>query len=367
MITAPHADQVEISLFGPGYGECCLIHIGSGKWIVVDSCIEQRRQTPIALEYLSQMGFDPASAVVMLVATHWHDDHVRGISSVLKSCSSASFVVPTAMSSKEFIAMAVARNSIASTKVSSGTKEIVEVFRHLNTSGRPAMRAIADRSLLTIDRKDLAHGHGCTITSLSPSDKQIQLFMDDLSFLVPNITESETRCIARSPNNLAIALWVSLGPIHLLLGADLEETRDPLTGWSVVVASTSRPAGQASVFKVPHHGSQNGHCDSVWSQMLIHKPISILTPYIRGGLALPNKEDVERIVAHSGSAFSTAQSRKPKTAKKLDPVAFRMLRQGNINITLAEPPIGQVCLRNGGASDFTTWTTKLDGSAFALG
>jgi hypothetical protein len=35
-MSRPADDQIEVSLFGPGYGECCLIHIGNGKWIVVE-------------------------------------------------------------------------------------------------------------------------------------------------------------------------------------------------------------------------------------------------------------------------------------------------------------------------------------------
>ena len=32
----PQPDQVEISIFGPGYGECILIHCGNDEWIISD-------------------------------------------------------------------------------------------------------------------------------------------------------------------------------------------------------------------------------------------------------------------------------------------------------------------------------------------
>src|SRR6516164_161156 len=32
----PRPDQVEISVFGPSYGECIVAHLGHGNWIVVD-------------------------------------------------------------------------------------------------------------------------------------------------------------------------------------------------------------------------------------------------------------------------------------------------------------------------------------------
>src|SRR5262249_7615621 len=158
---------------------------------------------------------------------------------------------------------------------------------NLARNKKTAKRALADRTLITIPDTMLAHGYRCTITSLSPSDKQTQMFMTDLVGLMPDPRKSETRCIVRKPNNLAVAIWLSVGPVSLLLGADLEETSDPETGWSIVLNSTGRPNGKASVFKIPHHGSANGHCADVWTQMLLPKPIAILTPYDNGRTKLP--------------------------------------------------------------------------------
>ena len=39
--SAPSAREIEVSLFGPGYGECVLVHLGEGQWMIVDSCVEQ--------------------------------------------------------------------------------------------------------------------------------------------------------------------------------------------------------------------------------------------------------------------------------------------------------------------------------------
>jgi len=34
----PEKDEIEVSIFGPGYGECIVIHIGNNEWVVID-CI----------------------------------------------------------------------------------------------------------------------------------------------------------------------------------------------------------------------------------------------------------------------------------------------------------------------------------------
>ena len=36
---------------------------------------------------------------------------------------------------------------------------------------------------------------------------------------------------------------------------------------------------KASVFKVPHHGSENAQVDRVWCEMLQERPIAVLTPW----------------------------------------------------------------------------------------
>jgi beta-lactamase superfamily II metal-dependent hydrolase len=365
-MTAPSADQIEVSLFGPGYGECCLIHIGSGKWIIIDSCIDAATRDPVALQYLRRLGYDPATAVVLVIATHWHDDHVRGISKVLEQCSDAEFVLSMAMASQEFIAMAKSRKNIRLTRVSSGVDEIDKVFSDLRSSGRTATRATADRPLLVVQEAELAHGFKSTTTALSPSDKQIEIFFSDLAELMPDITETETRCVARGPNHLAVAIWINVGPVDLLLGADLEETTDPKTGWSVIVNSPTRPQGRATLFKVPHHGSKNGHSDEVWERMLEPKPIAILTPYNKGNLSLPRAEDVSRIVGLAGQAFSTSHLKKPKSATRRENMVDRTLKDNGVLITAAEPPLGQIRLRNGGLSAFCDWKVDLEGPAVAL-
>jgi len=77
----PDAQQVEVTLLGPGYGESAAIHMGNNHWAVIDSCIDSNTGQPAAIAYLENMGVDPASAVDLIMATHWHDDHISGSTS----------------------------------------------------------------------------------------------------------------------------------------------------------------------------------------------------------------------------------------------------------------------------------------------
>ena len=64
--TPPARDEIELTLFGPGYGESVVLHIGDGAWAIVDSCIDKDGR-PSALSYLENL--DPAEVVVLVAAT----------------------------------------------------------------------------------------------------------------------------------------------------------------------------------------------------------------------------------------------------------------------------------------------------------
>ena len=99
----PRDDELEVTLFGPGFGESVVLHVGDGKWLIVDSCIHPESSLPAALDYLFQLKVDVNEAVKLVVATHWHDDHIRGISGVFNACQSAELVISGALQVDEFL------------------------------------------------------------------------------------------------------------------------------------------------------------------------------------------------------------------------------------------------------------------------
>lgn len=127
----PAPDEVEISLFGPGYGECVLIHPGDGYWIVVDSCIDPISFKPAALEYFDTIGVDTSADVKQIIATHWHDDHVRGLGNVFKACKSAKFVCSAAINNEEFSEIVMLYGHKIMTDSPSGVDEFRDVLEEM--------------------------------------------------------------------------------------------------------------------------------------------------------------------------------------------------------------------------------------------
>jgi hypothetical protein len=366
----PARDQIEVTLIGPGYGECGLVHLGNGRWIVIDSCINKGDYQPAALSYLNGIGVNPQDAVSLVLATHWHDDHIRGLGKMIAACPNAKFCCSTALTSDEFLAIVSPYEHRASVPGGSGVSEFFEVLKHLSQrvggNQKQPIWATANRRIFTLAAAESGHGTECEVWTLSPSDKQLLKFLYELTRLMPSVKETKCRIIPQDKNDLSVVTWIRIGNLSLLFGADLEDSGDSELGWSAIVASADRPDGRAKVFKIPHHGSHNGHHDRVWSDMVVDRPYAILCPFSRGTKKLPSITDVNRIIALTPQAYSTARFPKSRTVKSRTAPVEKMIRETVGKIREAEAPTGWVRLRNDGLCQQNRWVVELSQNACRL-
>lgn len=326
----PRPEQFEITLLGPGYGESVVLHIGDGSWIIVDSCIDTPgRARP--LQYLESIGVDPTDAVRLVVATHWHDDHIRGMATVVEACRQADFCCAAALCDREFLAVIDALHRRPLTRDRTGVREMHEVVSRLHDAGTRPTFASANKRLLAAD--------DCEVWSLSPSDSSFQTFLASVGQLLPTAGSTTTRVPHLSPNDIAIALWVRVGDAIALLGSDLERK-----GWFEILDSTARPHGRATVFKVPHHGSQDADVSDVWATMLTGQSYAVLTPWRLGGHQLPRDADARRIAGRTPNAYITAKSPR-RASKRRDRAVARTLRESGIVLRSLAFTAGAVRLR----------------------
>ena len=135
----PSPDQLEISLFGPGYGEAIALHIGLGQWILIDSCVEPASGRPASLKYLQQLGFDASQSVKLIVATHWHDDHIAGLSSLFQECTASSLAIPAVLDTNQLLELITAYSEYPLPR-GSGVSEFINIFSILNERKKGAGR-----------------------------------------------------------------------------------------------------------------------------------------------------------------------------------------------------------------------------------
>jgi beta-lactamase superfamily II metal-dependent hydrolase len=312
---APGADEVEISLFGPGYGEAILIHSGNGEWLAVDSCLEPVSGEPVGIRYLEGLKVDLRRQVHLIVATHWHDDHVRGLSALYESCIASRLVISSALQAPEFLALTEALGT-RGMMISSGVREFSKIVALARSAGG-ARHARIDFALAnTILWRAGTRKPGAILYSLSPSSASLHRSLGEIARLIPNPSEPKRRVYPPTPNHFSVVLALCFKEFDALFGSDMEELGDPTVGWEAIVSSKARPSVSAEVVKVPHHGSKNAHHDGMWRQMTKKKPIAVLTPFRRGAIELPTKYDVNRIKALSSALY--------QSAKKVD---FRISRR----------------------------------------
>lgn len=347
-LTPPAHDEIEVSLFGPGYGECVLAHLGAGEWLVVDSCVDQRSQRQPALAYLDAIGVDPGTAVVAVVASHWHTDHVRGISEVVADCVSAEFWVSEALSSSELLLMTRRFGKDRASKHNPfrefyAVAERLHVRREAGETAPPV--AVAGARTLLWRRPVGDRDPGCEVLALSPSPTSVQRAWEVLADMLPAASDEVPYDLDEpTPNEAAVALLVQVGDARVLLGSDLENSADSERGWSAVLGDPTRPPGSAASFKVPHHGSANAHHDGVWSDMLSPRAWAVLTPFRRGRTPLPRPADLQRLQSLTDRVYLTAGTRRLKAAPKPRSVRLAML-QSAVRVEDEEGVAGHVRLR----------------------
>lgn len=362
LLQPPASDELEVSLFGPGYGECVLVHLGAGEWLIVDSCFDQRSREQPALAYLQQLGLDPASCVKLVVASHWHDDHVRGLATVVETCSSAGFACAVALSTQETQTLIQLIGPVQYA-VRGGVSEFYDTLEVLKqrATGRPRIPVVqwAAQDKRLFQRAANLTTPACEVMSLAPSDTAFTLAVASFRQLLADTAQRTARLPAMTPNHNAVVLWVTVGNVSVLLGADLEETAHPHTGWSAIVASTTKPFGRAEVFKVPHHGSVNGHHAPVWQNMLISAPHALPAPFMRGGVSLPSESDLARLQTLTTNGFITVPPAPRATIRD-------KMREGAArSIYEAHGGMGHICVRRSIAPG-ESWEELLSGKAMRI-
>jgi len=373
-LVPPASNELEISIFGPGYGESIVLHIGNGEWILVDSCLEPNSGEPAALQYLTALGLGVESSVKLIVATHWHDDHVRGLAQILDKCKSANVVLSEALRVEQFLTLVAVyrKRAIATTsalKELAGVLRILEERKANDSSFNAAKSAVVDRQLY-YSRIPLASGAvDAKVFSVSPSDAS--LLQAKLAF-TQLWRESETQpgkiFQSPTPNHAAVVLWVEIGRHLILLGADLECSPDSKTGWLAILDHSTVIAGRkdkATLVKVAHHGAESAHEPRAWNEIISTEPFAILTPFSRGNVFLPTVNDRTRIKGLTPSAFITAAPGRHRHTWR-NKVVRDVLQEATRSIRSVHSGWGHVRLRRTIEDQADNWRTELFGDAVPL-
>lgn len=343
----PASDEAEITVFGPGYGECIVVHLGDQQWLVVDSC-RDAKGAPVARTYLDAIGVAPVD-VKHIVVSHWHDDHTRGISDLADYYKDARIAVSNVLTNEHGARFATAYSGEAAPE-GRGTKELYKIF----SKHRGRIDSVKQLVMLV-------NSHPKMVQALSPTT---ECFLDSLQGFMkatPTVGVALKEAPRLQPNNESVAVHIEFGPFAALLGSDLETNHH---GWDTLISHPSI-AGlrQADLYKVAHHGSITAECDRIWTQLLAKAPASVLTPFHHGRSRLPDGDARQRIRKRSSSAhISSGASSKATLSNE---IARRLETLGS-KPTPVNLALGAVQCRRSIAQPQPTWQFAYFGAGGVL-
>lgn len=367
----PKPDEVEVSVFGPGKGEGLVCHLGFGRWMVLDSCVDSDTSRPVSLDYLEALDMNLPDHVDVVAATHWHDDHIRGLAAVVEAASNCTFHFSMALQSQEFLTLVNAVGDQSMMR-KPGALEFGRVISLLEDRVRSQGRRHAPQPAVAhtiIWRPPSSGADGWTeatrVEALSPSPRSVQVGLAEIAQLLPKAYGVKRRIAPASPNHTSLVTTAVIGHAVALLGGDMQETGAVVQGWTEILSSARRPAEKASVIKLAHHGADNADHPGIWSNMLTEDPVAALTPYNGGGTPRPSPGDSARICGRTNQAYISTD--RPDVARRRrDTHTDRLLRGRNHPIVSASGSMGHVRLRRSLSDAAGGWKVELFGAATPL-
>lgn len=351
----PRVDEVEVSVFGRGFGEAICVHV-AGEWFVIDSCLSPQTGDPAALDYLHAIGVTPAEAVRLILITHWDDDHIQGVGRVVDAAPSATVACSQALNSADVVQF-VLEQARAEGASGSGLDELRFVLRACRGTGR----LVWAKACVPLHPR--RSGGVPVVTALAPSDDAVTRSIESLiqAATQARIAYPRRYRAPEGPNGASVAATVQAGDRMVLLGADLEKSANSLTGWEAVL-TFARPERRASLVKVPHHGSEGAHHDPTWDEIIDRQAIAIVTPWGLAGNFLPSSADLDRIQGVAGEVFLTAMPNLVRAQKERE-VEKLLVKVAVVRVESLQG-WGHVRARRGIGED--SWRVDLAGDALRV-
>jgi hypothetical protein len=312
---------------------------------------------------------DAAKSVQLVLATHYHDDHMQGISKVFQTAVGAAFACTGAVRGPDFKEMLATWTGTRFLPGGSGIDELHSVMAELKK--RTTNSLCVAPKLASVD-KTIWPIHGkpnplaMSIKSLSPSDAAVLATLSRLKGVAPASAKTRRRLPNLQENDTSVVLSVEAAGHRVLLGGDLLVRADRSFGWLAVVDDHACVDARHHAFKVPHHGSPTGDHDEVWNKLTVEQACAVTTPCVYGRVRLPSVADCQRILVRTQSAFLSAP---PLPAKFRDSnkAVEKTVREATRSVQFVPGKYGHVRLRKRvDEPPAAPWRVELFGAAMSM-
>lgn len=305
---------LEIIVLGgnSGKGESIIVRTYD-QIIIIDSFIDHQSGDPAPIAFLNSISED-INKVKLVIASHWHDDHIRGLDSILNLCSNAELVISDALTVDEF--QTLVYNEYKKPIENTSMTTFHNLLLGISKSGKPPIYAIQDRSIYTFS-------DGSELWSISPSDQTVHDSRLELVKLLEDYGDQSTSIPSNLGNHYSIVLLIKSHNKNTVLGGDLEISKSPKKGWDAVVnLSKLKSIDEINVFKVPHHGSRTSYSDEVSKKLNVSSLIAI-SAYSNS--SLPKSEMIEKYAGHSQNLYLTFCKKNGATSRTVGRIADKII------------------------------------------
>jgi hypothetical protein len=281
----PADDELEICLLGRGNGECVVVHLLNGRWMVVDS-FNRSKLAPAAKWYLESIDVGGGD-VDVIVLTHFHADHHRGIADLYDWCPTARLVTTGALGREQFRRLRASKNGVAVLGRIAATIESAKQRRKQHQVGGHLLAQVGQ--LLIDDGQVTVKAMSPTAYAMDEADRELG------AALAVGWEAVDTKL--RDDNRCSVVVHVDVQGSRALLCADL--LRHAEFGWAAVLEDPlSDGCAPVSLVKAGHHGGESGHDDDMWTQLVDADPVVLVAPYASS--RIPTNDDIARL---AGVAF----------------------------------------------------------------
>ena len=299
-------DLVNITVFGPGFGESIIIYIPSLGWGVIDSCIHRAKNVTInpALEFLKSQNVTRLS---FLVLTHPHNDHFQGLNLLIEHFLGRieRICYYSGDGIREYRTFLAKKHLLREP----GLVALSRIFKKFAQAKEAGAHILKMSERTEIVRRNRYGNSEVEIIALSPSEESIARYVQLLHEAIPRKDGHFSGEMKDNDHNLlSSAILCKVQNLSLIFGSDLEVGKTKHMGWKGVMRNPDSPELAAHFVKIPHHGSENAFYEPVWKEFSKNSlPVSVITPYDRS--SLPRIEMIKRISKFSSKIAITAKTR----------------------------------------------------------
>ncbi len=357
---SPHLAEINLLGTGGGYGESVVAHIGNDEWVVIDSCQDPITKESLPLKFLRSKGVNLLN-VKLIVCTHWDDDHIRGVSEILENSPEAVFSFARANDLYKFYKLvAIDYEKLKKVASNSSTIEFNKCLEILKKRNSIRKFSEVDKLLYTTKHKNSI----IEVFSLSPSELSSHNFDLEISTLLKKYSALNKKLTKQSPNERSVVILLKLGKHNILLGADLEVSKNPELGWLHIINKSQviKGSDKSTYFKIPHHGSDNGYHEDIWKELLHSKPIASITPWNKKE-KLPKKDMLTKYKILSKELYITSPTIVSSKPKKRDKRTEKIIKQFNSTVQELRFQYGVISSSIDILDSKSTWSTVLTGTA----